>query len=590
MRRTTLAICLLAITLSGCLGTSSVFEKRYVRIEIPGYTAKDYLHLLDSENPDLRYLALSNLIEDKLTEGEAVSKKLNVLLQDPSPKVRAIAAFSVKSLDYYRYDANLMKLSHDQSPDVRMEAVAALGKPCGSSDEVAQAILNRLEDKSAFVRLQTIDTLSNCGMSPLRLEMVRRLLAELPKRPQLEQLMILSTLGTLGQAGEVESTLLPLLTSSEDPVLTVAAEALGRVKSVSAVQPILESIRQKRGNAEMMVAALETIGTPEAVQALLQLLHTEDDKLRIAVIETIGKTEGNVGLTELVEQFTQQETRIQKDVDTVKWTDFKANYPDFIAFLEAIHQKRFGGLDKFTEPPVADLLASEKDYEKLLALRVLAEGKPYDRIIVVPGEGKQDVFPQLETLCSHSSPLMRVFALQALGNTVDSKALPVLEAAVKDARFGIRYAAIKSIGNYAQNTGDYSSVSRLYEMKETFVPSTYTSEDKEFLTRQLIDTTLAGVERKEVTRRRRLTELSASSKPTRLIAALQLEDNTALPIFFEFLETGIVAEKQVALSGIEKFSVPSTDTLSKLRELKAKEQDAEISKKIGQLIEKLQAK
>ena len=69
MRDFVVVLCLLSAILSGYV-TSSVFEKRYVRIEVPGYTAKDYFRLLDSENPDLRYLALGNLIEDKSTEGE----------------------------------------------------------------------------------------------------------------------------------------------------------------------------------------------------------------------------------------------------------------------------------------------------------------------------------------------------------------------------------------------------------------------------------------------------------------------------------------------------------------------------------------
>ena len=592
MRRATLSLCLLSMLLPGC-STPSVFEKRYVRIEIPGYAAKDYIRLLDSDNPDLRYLALGNLIEDKLTEGEAVSKRLGILLHDPSPKVRAISAFSVSSLhlSLSLFETSLTKLAHDQSADVRLEAVAALGKRCRTSTEIAHTLLGCLEDQSILVRLQAIDELRECSLSPLGSEIVHRLLTALPKLSQPEQLKLIHTLGLLEQKEEVESTLLTLLQSKEDPVITVSAEALGHLKSAAAVKPLLASAQQKRGSAEVIADALGSIGTPEAIQALLQLLNTDNETVRIAVILAIGETEGNVGLGELVERLTQQEARIQQEVNTVKWADFKSNYPEFLTLLEAIDRKRFGGLDKFVEPPVAQLLVSEKGYEQLIALNVLVDGKPYDRLIVTLDGEKQDLFPRLEALSSGSSPLMRVFALQALGNTVDSRALPILEAAVKDTSFGIRFAAIKALGNYAMNTGNYSPLSRLYEMREAFVPSTYTDEDREFLTRKFIDTTLAAVERKEITRRRRIAELLASSsRPTRLIAALQLEDNIALPVFFEFLETGTVAEKQVALSGIEKFSVPSTDTISKLRELKAKEPDPEVSKKIGQVIEKLQAK
>jgi HEAT repeat protein len=549
---------------------------------------------LDSENPDLRYLALGNLIEDKLTEGEQVSKRVPTLLYDPSPKVRAIAVFSARSLDLATVETTLRKLAGDESAEVRLEAIEALGPQCGKSAQVAQTLLSHLNDPSILVRLQVIDELRECTKSTFRSEIVQRLLTELSKRSQPERLMMLKTLGTLGESGEVEQTLLGLLASDETPTVTVAAEALGRLKSPSAVHPLFEAIQQERGHAEVLIEALESIGTPEASQALLRLLDTDNGTLRIAVIEALGKTEGNIGLSELGERLIQQEARMGEEVDSVKWVDFGKNYPEFTALLEAIDDKGFGGLDEFIEPPISQLLTSETAYEKLISLKILAEGEPYDRMVVPLGQERQDIVPHLERLSADSSPLMRAFALQALGNVTDKRSAAVLETAAQGGLFGTRYAAIQAISRYVANAGDYSLLARLYEVGKTVIPKTYTSEDQGFLIRKAIDASVMEAERDDVTRHRREIELATSSPPsTRLLAALWLaeeKNNMGLPVLLEFLERGTIAEKQVALDGLDKLSFASVETISRLQEVRAKEQDPELAEKLGQLIEKLQTK
>ena len=597
MRGTVIACCLLSIILTGCR-EASVFEKRYVRIEIPGYTERDYMRLLESKNPDLRYLALANLLEmdafksKELLETTALPQKLQGLLADASPKVRAIAAFSIRSLEPGDFETALSKLLEDESDAVRLEALATLGKRCSSSTETAHILLGRLEDKSTLVRLQAIEVLSECRKSTGRSEIVKWLLAKLPDSDRIEQLKAINTLGVIGQIEEVEPTLLALIQSDDEAVLTVAAEALGRQGSVSAVEFLLNAIREKRGNAEIMVEALRSIGTPEAMQALSQLLSVDRQELRVAVIKAIGEAEGDVGFEELLKRFSQEELRIREEVDSVKWAD-ASSYIEFAALLEAIKSKKFGGLDKFAEPPVTELLASEKIYEQMLGLSLLTEGKPYDRIVVGLGQEKHDLFPQLERLSKSPSPLVRILALQALGNTIDNRALPILEANIDAPAFGIRHAAIEALGTYVQNTGDYSPLRWLYEMRGRFVPDNYSEDDGNFVIRRSIEKMIAGEERNELTRKRRVLELTSDSAPTRLLVAFELadnKDNAGLPTLLQFLETGSVPEKQFAVKGIEELSFASAETISKLETLEATETNPEVRKKTAELVEKLRAK
>lgn len=583
--------CLAAATLSGCWEPQTVFEKRYVRIEIPGYTAEDYLRLLASDDPDLRYLALANIIEDKLTNQEAVSKRLSSLLQDPSQKVRALAVFSVKSVDPEKFDAALLTLSRDRSSDVRLESAVALGSRCGVSPKAGHALLSRLDDANVLVRLQVENALRECTASPLRTEVVTRLQAALPQRSQLEQLMLVNTLGAIGHREEVESQLLNLLASEDSAMVRVVTEALAQQRSALAVPVLAELLAQKRGDLQLTVSALGSIGTPEAIQTLLLLLDADDEALRVAAIEAIGDAEGNEGLAELAARLARSEVRISSDVDSPQWVDLSENYPELPALLKAIDQKRLGSQDPIDQATIAQLLASGQAHEQLIGLQHLAGERPYDRRVVqIEGE-TQDLFPHLEALCGHASPLMRVFALKAIGNTVDARALPILEAATKDSTFGIRYAAIEALGAYAENTGNYTPLARLYGMKDQLVPEAYNSTDHSLLTRQAVEKVIARGERSDVTHRRQIAELAAASaRPTRLFAALQLKDQAALAVLLEFLETGTPSEKLAALQRIEVCCAPAAETIPKLQALSEKEPDKELREDIEQVVEKLKKK
>lgn len=599
MRRINIiSICfLLLITLTGC-GEVSVFEKRYVRIEIPGYAEKDYIHLLDSPDPELRYNAIANLIEmnafesEKLPEITELHQKIKSLLTDASPKVRSIAAFSIKSIGADSFERALIKLTNDPSDAVRLEAISTLGQKYTESPEAAKAILAHLDDKSILVRLQAIESLANCRKSALRSEIVKKLLSKLPKTNQIEQLKIIETLGLIGESKEVDLVLLEMLNSNEDAVITTTIEALGRLKVASAIKMFPDLLHRGLGKKEAIVNALSSIGTPEAMQLLIKLLDIEDQEVQIAAIEAIGRSQGDQGLKELVKKFSEEEQKIIKEVDSVKWVDWDS-YPKLVVLMEAIEQKILIAGDKFKEPPIIRFLESENDYEKMIGLVLLTEGKPYDRVVIQPRNEGQNIFPYLERLANNPSPFIRALCLHALGNISDSRALPILENAIENSPFGIRYTTIQALGNYVDNTSNYAPLRRLYEKKEKFIPRTYTKGDKDFLIRQLIETTIANSECKYLTHQRRVSELASPSNPTRLIAALRLaeeNDDVAMPVLLIFLEKGIMDEQQAALSGLEKFSSASTDVISKLQAIKAKQEDRTLREKIDRVIKKLHSK
>ena len=607
-------VCFLFLVLAGCSGDKGpVLEQRYVLIRIPEYTQEDYIRLLDSPDFELRYTAIANLIKmnvfklEGLPGAAELPQKIENLLTDASPKVRSIAAFWVKSIKDDTFEKVLIKLSDDPSSSVRLEVISTLGAKYLEFPDAVKAILDRLDDKSTLVRLQAVELLGKCGESTLRDAIVKKLLVKLPEVNQTEQLKIIETLGMIGEGSEVDTVLLGMLSSSEDAIITTAVKALGQQQSASAVKMFPDLILRGLGQKEAIIKALGAIGTPEATQFLIELLNNDgQEEIRIDVIEAIGETEGDMGLKELVRKFYVEEEKAIKEVDSVKWADFNEGfdfYPELCALVDVIAQKIVTVGDEYIEPSIIELLASKDGCERMVGLILSEERGSYDRMMMEPGE-RPDLFSHLERFTNDPSVFVRALCLYALGNSTDPRVLPILEKAIEDSPFGIRYAAVEALGDYANNVskpamGDYADnvsnyapLRRLYEMKEKFVPKAYTDEDKDFLIRQSIEESITESESEYLTYQRRVSELAGSSTPTRLIAALQLagkKDKIAIPVLFDFLEKGTTSEQQAALDGFNKFSSASTDVISKLQAIKAKQQDGTLKEEIDKTIKKLQS-
>lgn len=585
-------LCLVSLILTGCWKEPDVFEKRYVSIEIPGYAETDYIHLLGSPDSELRYLAAANLLRMGVFGSEELAEtaqKIENLLKDASPKVRAIAAHTFNKIKTRSPESTLIQLTNDVSPAVRLEALQVLGRRYSESPEAVRAILGRLVDKSILVRLSAIESLAECKKTSSRSEIVMKLLDMLPKISQPEQLKIIETLSRIGKNEEIESVLLEMLDfSKERPIRVTTLKAIGQLKSTSAIQRFPDLIRRAVLNEIDIIEPLSSIGTPEAIQLLITLLDSSDQGVRISAIEEIGKSGCDQGLKELIKKFSEEEQKIIKEVDSVKWANSSSSYPELWALIGAIKDKIVRVKDTPQESLIIQFLRSINKHENMIGLVLLAgEEKPFDRIVIGPSNGHASLLPDLERYAYDPSSLTRILSLQALDNIVNPRALSIIENSIKEPSFGIRYAAIGVLGSYCKNTSNYAPLDKLYEIKENFVPQNYADDDRDFLIRQLIEETISDCENKYRTQQRRVSELEGAFRPTKLIAALWLakeQDDVALPVLLDFLEKGVVSEERAALNGLEQFSSLSAEVISRLSAIKAKSQDDTLKERIEKII------
>ncbi|MBU4333220.1 MAG: HEAT repeat domain-containing protein, partial [Candidatus Omnitrophica bacterium] len=446
-------------------------------------------------------------------------------------------------------------------------------------------------DRSILVRLQAIESLEEFRKSTLRGEIVRKLLKQLASVNQIEQLRLIKTLGLIGEQTEIESDLLEKISTNNEAMVTTVIEALGRIKSTSSIKIFSQLIEDNQERNEVIIEALSSIGSPEALQVLInRLLHKKNPEVRIAAIEAIGKFEGESGQEELVKEFYLELATAIKEADSVKWADFNS-YSEISALMNAIERKITVNNDSTNELAIKRLLESKKEYERIVVLSLLTEGNPYDRNVIGSRAEDQSLFPLLEQTVSDPSIFIRIWGIHALGNMTNSGVISILEKAIMDPVFGIRYAAVKSLVRYAHNTSNYSPLRKLFEQKDNFIPTVYTKEDKNFLIRESIEEAIVAVEPEYLTHQRRISELTSSSAPTRMIAALQLvekSDNLSIPVLIVFLKEGTIGEQQSALGGLEKFYRLPQDAILHLQAIHAKIDDMTLKEKINQIIIKSQ--
>jgi len=212
-----------------------------------------YLRLPDSVAPN-RFVAACLLCEC----GEAAIPKLRGVLADSDPKVRRVAARTLKLRSLETGDtAPLLEMLEKDDPAVRREAPAALGWLGRQGEKRAlPALLRALNDSDAKVRAASA-----------------------------------SALAVLGDSGAIDG-LAAALDDGEKSVREEVVRVLGDIGGASAIEPLTKALRdretivRRRAATEMGRLADEASG---AVEALERLLKDENMEVRLAAARALRK-------------------------------------------------------------------------------------------------------------------------------------------------------------------------------------------------------------------------------------------------------------------------------------------------------------
>lgn len=454
------------------------------------------------KNTDLDVRLGAAEVLGRIKDKRAVGPLIDSLQKDPIPEVRGKAAEVLGEIKDKRAIKPLIEVFNkkDENWHVRSDALKALAK-MGDKKTISRLLPVLYEEKDPLVRedvVKILGVMGDKGSTEYLLEGLK------DSDPAIRQ----SSLEAL-KGKKDERALDPLVLALKDPAWDVrksAAIALGATGDPKAVEPLIRSL--KDGEREVRHAAAFALGNlraPEAVEPLIEMLQDGEGDVRCAAIRALGKIGDKRALKPVVEKLKDRSTYVIeeaiKSLGEIK--DPEAIGP-LIAIMkdEKLNEKLAAqyhavlSLVNIGEPAVELLIASLRNERshgnRLRAIDALAKiGRPavesliqslrdgdrYVREGAAEALGRikdsRAVIPLLETLNDHGinhesvrslgmigepsvkplldmtgvkDPQVRMYVIEALGETKDRRALDPLMKALRDPDPRVRANAAKGLG------------------------------------------------------------------------------------------------------------------------------------------------
>jgi len=392
-------------------------------------------------------------------------EELLTRLKDPDPARRREAAKLLGALGERKAMPHLVGALRDQDRGVRDAAAEALVRLGG--EDVAMEVVGLLGDEDIEVRNLAIDVLVNLGRAALR-----PVVGELGNSDPDVRKFAADILGWLGEPEATD----PLIDALEDPnpnVVCAAVEALGHIGDPKAVGPLKRVCSRLEDARPLVVDALGEIGTPEAIDVLLEAVDRDDPSVALAAVEALGKVGDERALKVLSEK-----------ADRSEYNTFTA--PVWATALYNIAERC--GMDFWD-------LVEEHGWEELVRQAVLGDeegevaewvkaglsGKRAGFVVGIlapiaaklPPELKVSWIDAAEGICVPEAlagledlfaeePQIAYRAVRAVGKTGGAGALDVLVKALESKDMLVRIAAVQALGDL----GDSKALSVLWPLTE----------------------------------------------------------------------------------------------------------------------------
>ncbi len=220
-------------------------------------------HMHTDESDIVRKICLNGLmVRFSEAKDNSIVPEFIKALEQKDNNLRQKAAFAlgqVRSDDGYKA---LLGMFKDTAPEVRVEAIKAIGK-FGKTEALAE--LAKLYEDEVSVRRVAVDTIAEIG------------------------------------GPDAIDLLIPALGNSDFAVKKTAVEKLGEMKARKAAPHIIPVL--KANNSSLRIAAAKALGTMRdrsAIPALIDLLTDPNFEVRREVVDALGKIGGIEQLDKLI--------------------------------------------------------------------------------------------------------------------------------------------------------------------------------------------------------------------------------------------------------------------------------------------------
>jgi HEAT repeat protein len=243
--------------------------------------------LEDSQDPDLQTMAVNSLGQ----MGQAVLAHLNPLYDDP--RTRKLAAQVLSLVRHSQTIPPLLALAQDSQAEIRAIALEALGS--FHSPEIAQTLLDALQDKASSVRSAAVKGIGFCAQELRAVDWVgalKPMLKDLDPDTCRHSALSLSRIGTKEAA-------LALHQALNQPNLPEALglefiRALGWIEQPSTLDLMMQAIQNTSFSPRLRQEACSLVGRRQSQQSSIsQLLQTylpeSPPDLRNAIVTALGQ-------------------------------------------------------------------------------------------------------------------------------------------------------------------------------------------------------------------------------------------------------------------------------------------------------------
>jgi HEAT repeat protein len=257
--------------------------------EIKDTRALDILIVsMKDENPDIRRNAAEAL--GKIRDIRAIDA-LTIALKDKKSSVQQSANAAIQNtlqqLKANRAIEPLIALLNHDEPAIRRFAIEALG---GIPDpRVPDHLILALKDTNADVRETAAESLRKTGAPA-----VEALIKTLRENDINTRVIAIRILGDIKDTRSIEPLIDVLEFKSRNPVPEEAqlryeaAKALGKMKTISAIQPLIVTLGDTDPHVrESAAESLREIGVP-SVQYLIESLEDENINIRVGAVMLLG--------------------------------------------------------------------------------------------------------------------------------------------------------------------------------------------------------------------------------------------------------------------------------------------------------------
>ncbi|MFC1744448.1 Npt1/Npt2 family nucleotide transporter [Candidatus Riflebacteria bacterium] len=222
------------------------------------------------------------LINSKIREYQAKgTDTLTKMLYNRNKMMRCSALIAFGEVNREEYLSFLVNALGDDEPEVRYNAVKAIGKI--PSTRTIPDLLDMFGDRDERVRKETINTLALFGeqVNPLLMEIIESE-SSLSKKTLAIQ--------ALGQFGKKESinTLLKMVGSEVNEIAQAAVNALKGIKDPVIIEPLIEHLQSEDGRVKAtIITVLGSFKEKRLKNIFLQYLNDESDRIRSNALDAL---------------------------------------------------------------------------------------------------------------------------------------------------------------------------------------------------------------------------------------------------------------------------------------------------------------